>query len=375
MSCDVASRASSPFSESPFEEEWKNFGGNDDVGGLGAIVQFNANFDFDGGESSGGVIDPQLLSNASSPASNYSTQLFNNNENGPSNATSADFKPTFIQDDTGDLSQTSGQDNGEIFNKYPAPTDFNQASPNSTPYFNSIEMSTSAMQQRPIYASSPLRNQLHRRSVSEPPGGIPGNHFQPKPCPPAHTVTFHREGTPLGTPKSQNGIHFRSVPRHKHPYRQQPYTIYKRGGGLERGQLRRSQTQPLHALGGPTSVPTMHQVRPHMQPQMMVQSTMPQPQFVSSRVCTPAPSPTQERVLESPIRLDPALSSPSVGVKRKGQAVAIPVTPEELSAMITDAVQKALKDYAPNVERAKIPEEVEKDCVMEAAGDVKEEEE
>lgn len=63
---------------------------------------------------------------------------------------------------------------------------------------------------------------------------------------------------------------------------------------------------------------------------------------VSSRVCTPAPSPDSPG---NPNKIDPRLLSDSnEKVAREGQqAAAIPVTIDELKTMIVDAVQQALR--------------------------------
>ena len=59
--------------------------------------------------------------------------------------------------------------------------------------------------------------------------------------------------------------------------------------------------------------------------------------MVSSRVCTPAPSPPQQ---QSPVQIDPHLMNVLDGEERR--VVTIPLTVEELRGLITEAVQIAM---------------------------------
>ncbi|KAK3721476.1 hypothetical protein LTR37_003032 [Vermiconidia calcicola] len=312
MSCEVAS---SPFPDNIFDEDWKNCGG--DSMELEAIVAFNAGVNSN--DSNSGGIDPQLLSSVSSPAQSIET-AFNDNGTNPD--------------------QNLAQDDLSLFDSYPAPPDGAQQASAATPYFHrSIEQPYSLMQP-PMYTPSPLRNQFqHRRSVSEPPAGFP-DHVHLSQQPPQSQITFTRSGTPLGTPRLPNGTPIsRTMSKQRYLNRQQPYPVTKRLPQQGRYQLRRTQTQPVRPDNAPTSTPMMQHISsppppppPHQHMMMMQQSVSSPPQFVSTRVCTPAPSPQQTNI-------DPRLATPE-----KKAAVAIPVTVEELRAMITEAVQKAFQE-------------------------------
>ncbi|KAK3703446.1 hypothetical protein LTR37_014436 [Vermiconidia calcicola] len=326
MSCEVAS---SPCSDNIFDEDWKNCGGGDSMD-LEALVAFNAGFNSN--DSNTGDIDPQLLSNVSSPAQSIETTwndgAHNQNADNP------------IQD--------LGQDDLSLFNSYPAPPDGTHQASAATPYFHqSIEQSNNLMQP-PMYTPSPLRNQFHhRRSVSEPPAGLPDHVHSPQ-----SQITFTRSGTPLGTPRLPNGTTMsRTMSKQRHTNRQQPYPVIKRLTQQGRYQLRRTQTQPVRPDNAPTSTPMMQHIPstplppPHQHIMMMQQPVPSPPQFVSSRVCTPAPSPQQTSI-------DTRLGTPE-----KKAAVAIPVTVEELRAMITEAVQKAFQESVPARDAAVVGEE------------------
>ena len=308
MSCEVASPTSSPHPDSLFEDDWKRI--IRDSGGLGAIAEFNANFNNHETGGNGYGIDPQLLSEVSSPDSNY-VPLFNTVDDSDSPATTTEHTAPI-----------------EMPNAYPAPTDSNLASPGSAPYFHqSIEIPEPTFQP-PAYIPSPLRHQLHRRSVSEPPGGNPSYGMHSYPAHGGPAVTFHREGILLGTPAPQHSTRSTTKPKTRHPHLQQPYSTTKRQT-RERYQLRRTHTQPEAA---PTSVPAFHGPQQHP----MTQPTMPTVPFAGSRTCTPVQSPIQEDILASPVHMGPNRGSAPPERKR---AVAIPVSMEELRAMITEAVQ------------------------------------
>ena len=65
------------------------------------------------------------------------------------------------------------------------------------------------------------------------------------------------------------------------------------------------------------------------------------PVFVSTRVCTPVPEETPSPL---PVVVDPMLTGVATpqGAGHRANAVAIPLTVEELRGMIMDAVQKAM---------------------------------
>ena len=234
----------------------------------------------------------------------------------------------------------------DIFNKafsqdgfaYP---DFNQPTPTNTPYFHSVE--TSCAPVAPLFASSPLRHQLHRRSVSEPPEGFPHHHHHARPLfvPSGPPMTFTRAGHYLGQPKPQHPPPrmMTSLPKNK-TCRSGPYGVKNRPQSARaqpqsRYDLRRERPQPVHAHSiGPTSMPQGSYV-PGTPPAQQV--------FVTSRVCTPAPSPVRETMVASPGPIDPVLR----GATLEKEVVSIPV--DELRSMITEAVRKAVE----SVEAAK----------------------
>lgn len=203
------------------------------------------------------------------------------------------------------------------------------------------------------YIPSPLKNQLnHRRSVSEPPAALPVNDVNAYgiPAPPQPAVTFTRSGTPLGTPKVHHGT---QIIRNRHPHVQEPYPTRPAPPGRawtqKRYHLRRSHTQPsqpARRVYAPTSMPAaMHQVHHPPPPATMMQSKQSQMRgpmqagglAVTSRVCTPGPSPPGMQ--SNPAYLDPRLHG--AGHEEK-QGLTIPLTIEELRGMITDAVKTAL---------------------------------
>lgn len=305
MACDIIT---SPFHEtSAFEEDWqKAVNDHNNTGDLGLIAEFNASCDnntvaFDDNTSTS--IDPQLLSSAA-PSPEPSTNIFDQAFN--------------TQDD---------------FN-YP---DFNQPTPANTPYFHAAEASHA-----PLFASSPLRNQLHRRSVSEPPEAFPHQHIAPHFIPAGPPMTLTRQGHYLGQPKPQRpGPRLmKSLPKSGKACRGYPYAGRGRAPPppsplpQHHYNTRHSRPQPVHAHTiGPTSMPAgEYMPSPPLPP--------PPQQVYSSRVCTPAPSPPLEMMAASPGAIDPVLKATTP--ERK--IVSIPV--DELSSMITDAVRKAIEGIA-----------------------------
>jgi len=293
MACDVAS---SPFHEtSAFEDDWeKCITGRPEIENLGLIADFNASCDSN-------VASFDQNNNSSNDCNGIDPQLLNSVNGSPSG-------------NTGSFDQDLGRE--DLF-AYP---DYSQPTPANTPYFHNG--ATPHMQAPPVFAT-PLGSQHHRRSVSEPPEAFPHSQPAPRFMPGSQPVTFHRSGHYLGAPKPQVEK-MKSLPRNKsnraHPY----------AGGASRYPLRRTHTQPVHARPvAPTSMPQPVFPGSHgPPPQFQLQPH----QVISTRVCTPAPSPVREIV--SPGLLDPALMA-------EKRVVSVPV--DELRSMITEAVRKAVE--------------------------------
>lgn len=304
MACEVAS---SPFSDTgipvPFDVE-NDY--NSPVG-LSAISGFNSHYD----AVDQGYIDPQNLSNAGSPSYN---------DNSP-------MTPNFTSNDHH--------------------TDF-MSTPSSLYFVTDQQLATP-------FVPSALRNQyLHRRSVSEPPDGAIMHHLSQSNNP----IVFSRDGHKLGEPNAHarpiKKIKQSRVQQHQRPQRQQQSM-------QSRYHLRRAYNQSMHIP--PTSVPidlaTPNQHGPPLQ-QPQPSSFHPmqqQPQFVTSRVCTPAPEAIDPSLENSPAQVDiggPQLANNpgfieafSQGQTRGGtltpRIVMIKMGVDELRALITEVVQKAVE--------------------------------
>ena len=337
----------SPGSGSLFDDEWNSFGGDgsndyenlDDLPNLDEILGRPPEACDASHGDSGVTINPQLLNGAASP------------------------------DKHGELPRSpyNGEDVDNIFVGPVAKVEsFEQTSAASSRYFHpSVE---SFYSQAP-YFQSPLRNQLHRRSVSEPPTDMLAHYLHGPPMPPIQEapITFTRSGINLGTPKMHHGNRAANSKKPKHPHLQEPYPSHK-PGAQERYQLRRAQTQP--GRPGPTSAPVMmHPLHHTPLPQMMMQQHLAQPyvvppQAVTSRVCTPVPSPPQQ--FHSPVQIHPGLMG-SPGPSERKKVVTISLTVEELRGMITEAVKAALSGVG-------VRKTVEEDDVADGGAAVKGEE-
>ncbi|GAB7357874.1 hypothetical protein MBLNU230_g0044t1 [Neophaeotheca triangularis] len=309
MSCDVAGGS---FNHSGFEENWQKATDNSH-GELSALQDFNANF------GNGTSIDPRMvLSNPPSPASSFHSVY--NDQAFEANLSTDDFT-------------------------YP---DF--GSPGfPSPYYDLQPVPTNSTPLRQVGHSAHFLGS-HRRSVSEPPDNHP--HHQPSHSAPS--IGFHRDGHFIGTPvqSGSSARPLKSLPRNKDKiHRQTPYSPKRMDrGGAERYSLRRAQTQPMRQA--PTSAPSTS-IMEDMQASASCPPYEPvvpdhQPRFVSSRVCTPTPAATP--TTETGGQIDPMLSimSPafdsSMAHVFPGQSrVSIPVTVDELQAMIVAAVEKAVK--------------------------------
>lgn len=288
MTCDIAHspQLNGTKASNPFDIEAD---GGDDVD-LTAISEFNSTFD----NLNESCVDPQNLSNAGSPSFIHDPPLTPNYN--------SDVYPA-------DLSSTP-----------------------ASPYFESIEHPMN-----PPYIPSPLGYQdCRRRSVSEPPD-VSFLHHMPHPDVP---MFFHRDGHKLGAPRGskkikksrvrpyERSLHHVPPPQHRYHFRHAP------------------MQHP------PTSAPNFMRAHPpppgqHV-PGPSIQIMPTEPQFVSSRVCTPAPEP-----------VDPALGTPPVGMVphahiagHRGQMggntpisdnVLIKIGVDELRVLITEIVQKAVQ--------------------------------
>ncbi|KAL1584246.1 hypothetical protein WHR41_06768 [Cladosporium halotolerans] len=288
MTCDVAHF---PLSDTrisgPFDIEAD---GGDDVD-LSAISEFNSTFE----NLDESCVDPQNLSKAGSPSFIPGPPLTPN------------YNPDV----------------------YPA-------DPSSTPvspYFESIEHPMN-----PPYIPSPLGFQdCRRRSVSEPPD-LSFLHQMPQPDVP---MFFHRDGHKLGAPRGSKRIKQSRV----RPYER---SLHHVPPPQHRFHFRHATMQ--HP---PTSAPNF-MVAPTPPPGQHVQSRSMQilptePQFVSSRVCTPAPE-----------AVDPALGTPLAGIVPHARMAGyqsqvdgntpmpsntlIKMGVDELCVLITEIVQKAIQE-------------------------------
>ncbi|KAK5131997.1 hypothetical protein LTR08_000418 [Meristemomyces frigidus] len=314
MACDTATN--SPYPESLLSDTW---GSKDpETTELDAIAEFNAAF---GGDSNS--IDPQMLSNPSSPASSFTT-AFN----------------------AGGLDQTMSPEPNAGLGAYP--TDF--ATSGAPYYHSSFELHATS----PFQPSS-LRYQSRQRSVSEPPDGY---HIHRQQVQSGPQMTFHRNGHWLGP--DQQARPLKSLPKNKgvrsQPYKCKPNLFDHREQPQSRYQLRRTQTQPVRP---PMSVPAgsmsphhLPTTSPHPMAHLHSQQLSGEPlptvmegqRYVTSRVCTPTPElPPPAMMPQSPVQqIDPLLMMPLMG--GDGQAaVTVPLTVEQLRVMIMEAVQNAVK--------------------------------
>jgi hypothetical protein len=305
MSCEVAS---SPFADPGFASPFNVDNAQGDKPDYAALGDFNYSF----GPPDNSCVNPQTLSNAGSPSAHFDLTL------------TSDFTP----------------DN--------YPPDFNGTL--AAPYFQSVEQPFGA----PTFPLHLQNQHLHRRSVSEPPDGALLHHHQHQnhPSHPNAPVTFHRDGQLLHItrgstrPPSKRTKQPRSQPYQRSP--RQPPPIQSRY------QLRRTHTQPTHLPT--TSVPHGLPVNHPQQQMVPVLHHVPfeqlphEPQYVSSRVCTPAPE-----------AIDPFLGAstqtPAVahmGGHARGafeghgsnapvaESVVIRMGVEELRSLIMEVVQKAV---------------------------------
>ena len=389
MSCEVAN---SPFSDpgfpNPFDNNTDHDGDNVDLSALAAFDPNNFSASIDQS-----CVDPNTLSNhaGSGPPANP-------------------FDPTLTSDFTTDI----------------YPPDFHAIQP--SPYFQSIEQQQQHhhQHQQPFgapFIPSALRNQHHanhRRSVSEPPGSALMHHSQSHFPPSNAPVIFHRDGHKLGVPRAmvapmvKKGKQSRAAPYQQRTPRQSQTQQQQQHPQPQpsRYQLRRGYTQqqqqspvqrpptsaphnlsPVHMNQSPQQQPQrmhqpqamhphqlqqqQHQQQQHMPPfdHQMPQPHQQEPQYVSSRVCTPAPEavdpflsglPPTPTTLSTPAfnHLGGSGTTPQQQQSSPENLVVVKMGVDELRALITDVVQKAVEGLrAAEHEKSKTTSAVDVDPV------------
>jgi hypothetical protein len=304
MSCEVAN---SPFPDPGFASPFDIDGAHGDSKvDFTSLKEFNYTF----GTEDNSFVDPQNLSNAGSPCGHFDPSV------------APDFAP----------------------NIYPNDLNVTQA----FPYFQSVEQPFNNH-----IAPPHLQNQhLHRRSVSEPPDGALLHHHAPH----LHgLVTLHRDGQPLGVSRVNAPLIKRAKQSRAQPYKRSPRQPQPQPH-QNRYQLRRTHTQSTHLP--PTSVPHGMPVDHSHQPQQMQIHHQPfqqiphEPQYVSSRVCTPAPEAIDPFLDASPMPMPmvaPMVSQGAFPQSHTGNetptsnSVTIKMGVDELRTMITEVVQKAVQ--------------------------------
>ncbi|KAK5736098.1 hypothetical protein LTS12_026280 [Elasticomyces elasticus] len=324
MACETAS---SPFSEHRIEDSWMKT--TEHGNGFDALAEFNTTF---GGGSNHGTIDPHMLSNPPSPANSFTS----------------DFHIPGVD-------QTMSPQASNGLGIYPH--DF--GSPHA-PYYSTDSHHTTGTSS---FTSSGMRHEF-RRSVSEPPGGLPLQHVQMHNNGPQ--MTFNRNGHFIGNLQPPQLQRLKSLPKSKSA-RSQPYKT--KMSGQQRYQLRRTQTQPVRQHTAPTSTPSMMappSSHPHPYPPALGPAFSPhmvghqvfeplptvpeQRSYISSRVCTPTPDEVSGG--QSQQAIDPMLTAPPTPADRQDKAVTVALTVDQLKSMITEAVQKAVRGLGSKVEES-----------------------
>lgn len=302
MSCDIVG---SPFSDPGLANPFDDTNAYEDKLDFGPLEQFNSSF----GAIDQGCVDPQALSNAASPSANLDATL-------------------------------TPHCTPEMY-----PSTFNAAP--ASPYFQSVEQPFG----NHVIPPHLQTQHLHRRSVSEPPdGALMQRHVQQQQGP----VTFHRGGTILGSSRHEAPLIKRVKQTRLQPYQRSPR---KQQTTQSRYQLRHNPTQPSHLP--PTSIPHGLPVQNSPQPQHLHHlpfEHMPQqPQYVSSRVCTPAPEAIDPFLSASPAPAaahmgNSGLSHGSGGAQTRvrndmhvDKSLTIKMGIDELRALMTEVVQKAVE--------------------------------
>ncbi|EMC97823.1 hypothetical protein BAUCODRAFT_146437 [Baudoinia panamericana UAMH 10762] len=219
----------------------------------------------------------------------------------------------------------------------------------------------------PLQASTARHS--FRRSVSEPPDGRLMRNQQAQ-CQPV----FTRGKTLIGTDdvqRARKSIKTKGARVYPYPIK----TNASRSQQQQRYPLRRAYTHSMPPQG-PTSAPVMSPAVQNysldlshvmhqsaiVPSQMMFEPLAPLPEqhcFWNSRVCTPTPEETGGPIISAGLQyVDPLLTAPTTPTmagwvqQSQSQAVTLPLSVEELRAMIFEAVQKAVT----RVDSAKAPE-------------------
>lgn len=384
MSIDAAaSDASTPCTEtSIFEEEWKGCGGSRPFEGLEAVAEFNASF----GQDNRSDIDPQLLSTPKKPSTTqYPLQNVRNQQTKETTWATAEQASTYTFINgactTPQMGNPSGTSEGGAMSSVLDPqcacpdcsgvvVDFHQPHllyyHGTIPhYYPSVELHNANGLPTQLDTNPDLSvyHQFHRRSISEPPRGPTSASFQHYQYQPATDLqapmTFRRADRVVGTQtRPQELTRLKPSPRDRRQSRQQPPSINKRDvqKGRQRDGLRRARAQTVRA---PTSVPSSPMPprkivymddSPTMVPYQGSSSQVSPLEFVSTRICTPTPSP--ERVLSPSLDLGETMELTNSSAHSTHDNVAmlsIPISIEQLQALITEAVQKAVTEMKKDV--------------------------
>lgn len=355
-----------------FDNEWSENGGTEPFGGLEAIADFNASF------SSNNVdgIDSLPLDTSSFPSDNINSALKNDGSSPHQRCFDTSVARSRLADlqDTLDSHLSPGEVATPINDRYNGlPDQYMEDAAlsswtDSTDYGDfpeiqeahwiplirpTIEMPRAApMHQQPTLQPCMNPHPFQRRSVSEPPGGpFPAHiaHQYPPAAFPQHDLT----PVPWNLPRQMAPQPPQLVRLKPQPRGRRPTTAQAQPTRRHRMEKRHYTRQATKRAGGPTSMPSSP-VQTHAlmdevpighpyQPQSPHMSTL---QLISTRVCTPTPSPTRVR---SPMIAEAAPPPwTAAGSERYAEiyqsSVAIPVSIENLQDMITNAVRKAVHE-------------------------------
>ncbi|KAK5721266.1 hypothetical protein LTR17_014728 [Elasticomyces elasticus] len=301
MACEVAS---SPFPEHRIEDSWMKT--TEHSNGFDALVEFNTTF---GDGSNHGTIDPHMLSNPPSPANSFTSNF---------------HIPGM------DQSMSPQASNG--LGIYP----HDLGSPHA-PYYSTDSHHTTGPSS---FTSSSMRHEF-RRSVSEPPGGLPLQHVQMHNNGPQ--MTFNRNGHFIGNLQPPQLQRLKSLPKSKSA-RSQPYKT--KMSGQQRYQLRRTQTQPVRQHTAPTSTPCM-MAPPSSHPYPPALGPAFSPHMVGHQVFEPLPTTRAEKLHQLA-----SLHADAGRADRQDKAVTVALTVDQFKSMITEAVQKAVRGLGSKVEKS-----------------------
>lgn len=353
-----------------FDDEWKEYGGEDPFDGLEPIADFNARYDC----KDHNLSDAQPLStfSTSNSAIKSSPEQIHSSE--------AESSPSPSVDGISQIDSPDILDHFASPRSMPTPSDHypgldqdmkpqhaafgvlggvlgydlisKSLEPGLPPYYHqSIEAWGNFVPQREqLFQPLPNYHRFPRRSVSEPPTGpfpIHPDYLQCPQPPFSHSSGIpHTLGQQSVVPSAppQELVRLKPTPRSRQQIIHQTQPVLKRDV-----RKTRPKRHALKRARPPTSMPSspvpsqhsydfdeplvMHDDQP-MSPQM---SPL---QFVSTRICTPTPSPERVR------RAMPSEANASVKypLEESKNSLSITMSVEDLQAMITEAVSKAVKD-------------------------------